>query len=447
MSNETPNSPRGNEDPQSSDVDHGENGTADAASSDTEDTAGAQPDAVGAPEATADEPHEDGSEPSDSFGRPDDYDDEGDLDDESLAGHEPVSASDHVNATAPEEAAATGPDATPEAERVSESAGASEEAAPAEDTTSAASADERDGAVAATAVPAVAGEGEAIFGDEPHRIDEVPTDVGEPEPAVEAPASSSDASTESEPGHDQILPPEPSGHVPAGAAVVGAAGATGAVAAESAAGTAGAATAGDYSTGAAAAAGAGAAAPAPMYVASPTPPKAKGNRLMGILIAVVAAIAYAVVFAAVSLGVFALRGTTLAMPLWERYLQTAGFWTPVVIFFLAFVLLIVIVNRGRWWAFILGSFFVAVIVYFGYIGGALITVQAWKLTPDGAGQFIGTLWINPLTFASAVVAREAAMWFGGWISTRGRRVREANLEARRQHEERLAAGPTVGSPA
>jgi hypothetical protein len=190
-----------------------------------------------------------------------------------------------------------------------------------------------------------------------------------------------------------------------------------------------------------------AAAATPMYVTAPTPPKRRGNRLMGILIDVVATVAFAVVFAAVALGLFALREPRTALDLWERYLQTAGFWVPVVVFFLAYALLIAIVNRGGWWAHVLGSFFVGAVVYFGYLGGALLTVQAWTMSLNEANQFVGTLWTNPLTIASAVVAREAALWFGAWIAARGRRVRAANLEAQRDYERRVAAGPTASPSA
>jgi hypothetical protein len=183
--------------------------------------------------------------------------------------------------------------------------------------------------------------------------------------------------------------------------------------------------------------------PVPVYVAAPTPPADKGNRLMGILIGVVAAVVFAVVFAAVLLGLFVLRTPRVGVSTWEHYLPTAGFWVPVVIFFLAFALLVAIVNRGGWWAYVLGSFFVGVIVYFAYIGGALLTVQAWTLSLDQAEQFIGTLWANPLTIASAIVAREVALWFGAWVAARGRRVRERNLEAQREYDRQLAAGPAT----
>ncbi|MGN6127645.1 MAG: hypothetical protein ACTHON_13855, partial [Humibacter sp.] len=266
--------------------------------------------------------------------------------------------------------------------------------------------------------------------------DEIPVDVGEPEPAVE----SSDVMT----GYDRRT--ESGQEARAGYDATR----TETYPAEYAGAAAGASAAGTSAAGASAAgasaAGAGAtpsATPTPVYVTAPTPPKAKGNRLMGVLIAVVAAVAYAVVFAVVTLGLFALRESRGSVTLWENYLQTAGFWVPVVVFFLAFVLLIVIVNRGGWWAYGIGSFFVGVIVYFGYVGGALLTVSAWKFGSGEVTQFLGTLWSSPLTFAAAVVALETSLWFGAWVAARGRRVRERNLEARRDYDRRIEAGPTA----
>ena len=254
---------------------------------------------------------------------------------------------------------------------------------------------------------------------EPHRVDASPVDVGEPEPAVEAPETSTDAVTEIEP--PVILPPEPSGP-PVGETageVAAPVGVAGVAATETPEGPL-----------------------TPVFVPAPTPPKARGNRWMGILIDVVATVVFAIVYAAVALGLYALRDSHTAVHTWELYVQRAGFWVPVVLFFLAYALIIAIVNRGGWWAYLLGSFFVGVIVYFAYIGGALLTVEAWKLTAAEAWQFVGTLWANPLTIASAIVAREVSLWFGGWIAARGRRVRARNLEARREYDRQLEAGAT-----
>ncbi len=322
--------------------------------------------------------------------------------------------------------------------------------------------------------------------EQAHRVDDVPTDVGEPEPALEAHGAASDAVADTEPapadapaaeeapaGGDSPVAAEPEREVaaepeasdPASAEAAGEdTAALDAIAVEQAEADpereARIPPVDPAGPDAAPVAPGPDAAPvvvdreavgteavdreptrAPVYVAVPTPPEARGNRLMGILIAVVATVAYAIVSAAVALGLYALRGQGGAVDVWERYLPTAGFWLPVVVFFLAYALLIAIVNRAGWWAYLIGSVFVGAVVYFGYIGGALLTVHAWTLSPDGAQQFLGTLWANPLTFAAAVVAREASLWFGGWIARRGRRVREANLAARREYDRRIAAGP------
>jgi hypothetical protein len=185
----------------------------------------------------------------------------------------------------------------------------------------------------------------------------------------------------------------------------------------------------------------------PVFVTAPTKPRPKGNRGVGILIVLLATLVYAIVYALVSFGLFALtRSVGETISTLESYLTSWAFWIPVIFFFLAFVLLVAIANRAGWWVYVLGSFLIGVIVYFAYIGGALLQVEAWTLTPDRAAEFVGRLWTNPLTFAAAVVAREVPVWFGAWIAARGRRVRQRNAEAQEAYERELAAGPhTVAS--
>jgi len=181
----------------------------------------------------------------------------------------------------------------------------------------------------------------------------------------------------------------------------------------------------------------------PVYVTAPQPPKRKGNRGGGILIALLSAVVYAIVSALVVLVIFAITKSTtdIAMRDFVQYLGTASYYIPIVFFFLAFILLIAIVNRGGWWAYILGAFFVGAIVYFAYIGGVLLTIQAWQFSPAEVGRILSQLWANPLTIGAAVVAREVPIWFGAWIAARGRKVRDRNDEAQRQYERDLAAGP------
>ncbi|WP_308467472.1 hypothetical protein [Rathayibacter soli] len=181
----------------------------------------------------------------------------------------------------------------------------------------------------------------------------------------------------------------------------------------------------------------------PVYVAAPQPPKDKGNRGAGILIALVAAVAYAVVSAIAVLVIFLLNKRTMNVATHDfvQYLGTPSYYVPILIFAGALIALIAIVNRGGWWAYVLGAFVVAVIVYFAYIGSVLLTINAWQFTPAQVGRIVGQLWANPLTLAAAIIAREVPIWFGAWIAARGKKVRQRNLDAKEAHEKELAAGP------
>jgi hypothetical protein len=182
----------------------------------------------------------------------------------------------------------------------------------------------------------------------------------------------------------------------------------------------------------------------PVYVTAPTPPTARGNRGIGILIVLLATLVYAIVYAAVSLAYFALNFAGRGyLGQFESYVTSVAFWVPVAAFFVLFVLLVAIVNRGGWWAYVLGGFLVAVGVYFAYIGGALLEVQAWTMTAAQANRLLAQLWANPLTLGAAIVARELTLWFGAWIAARGRRVRQRNLDAKRDFDREVAEGPAA----
>ncbi|GAA3895827.1 hypothetical protein GCM10022381_41680 [Leifsonia kafniensis] len=210
----------------------------------------------------------------------------------------------------------------------------------------------------------------------------------------------------------------------------------------------GAPTAATAATAAPAAAYAAPSAATPIYVQAPTPPSPAGNRAGGILIALIATVAYAVLFAIAAFVISGLTSVTIeqAVTTFSDFVVRPVFFIPVIFFFIAFALLIAIVNRGGWWAYVLFSFLIAVIVYFSYIGGALLTVQAWTMTPTEAAHFIGTQWLNPGAIAAAVIAREVPIWFGAWIAARGRKVTARNIEARQEYDRLIDEGPQLTSP-
>jgi hypothetical protein len=189
--------------------------------------------------------------------------------------------------------------------------------------------------------------------------------------------------------------------------------------------------------------------PTPIYVQAPVPPRAKGNRGAGILIALLATVVYAALFALVVFVIAAVNSASAAgaMTTFSEFVARPVFYVPVIFFFLAFVLLVALINRGGWWAYVLFGFLVAVVVYFSYIGGALLTVQAWTLTPAEAGRFVSTVWLNPAAIAAAVIAREVPIWAGAWIARRGRKVTDRNAAARREYDRLLAEGPQLARSA
>ncbi|WP_104198467.1 hypothetical protein [Cryobacterium sp. M15] len=193
-------------------------------------------------------------------------------------------------------------------------------------------------------------------------------------------------------------------------------------------------------------------AQSPIYVQAPTKPKNRSNRGGGILIALLATVVFAILYAVAAFIIIGMTSTTMAVTL-SSFLLFASLpisYVPVLFFFLAFTGLISLVNRGGWWAYVLFGFVVAVIVYFSFIGAALLGLML-DGTSDGLSQadvsrFVASLWLNPYAIAAAIIAREVPIWAGAWIARRGRRVTARNLEARTEYERLLADGPHVTRP-
>ncbi|GGE81965.1 hypothetical protein [Mycetocola zhadangensis] len=178
----------------------------------------------------------------------------------------------------------------------------------------------------------------------------------------------------------------------------------------------------------------------PIYVQAPSKPKPKSNRGFGILVSLLATLAFAVLYAGIlALILLANNGSVDVV---GDVLARAPYWIPVLFFFLAMALLVAIVNRGGWWAYVLGGFAVAAIVYGSYLGGVLIDV-ATTITPAQVGDTVRRVLLSPAAIIAFLVAREVPIWFGAWIAARGRKVRERNAEAQAEYERVLEQGPVV----
>jgi hypothetical protein len=185
-------------------------------------------------------------------------------------------------------------------------------------------------------------------------------------------------------------------------------------------------------------------APAPMrqpvYVQAPSEPKPKGNRGFGILVSLLATVVFAVLYAAALAALLVI--TNDSFNTMTQVLVRAPFWVPVIFFFLGMALLASVVNRGGWWAYVLGGFVVAAIVYGSYLGGLLIE-QAANISPSEVGGAVLSALLSPAAVIAFIIAREVPIWFGAWVASRGRKVKERNLEAKREYERILDQGPVV----
>ena len=171
-----------------------------------------------------------------------------------------------------------------------------------------------------------------------------------------------------------------------------------------------------------------------VFVRPPLEPKRRGNRGVGSIIAIASVLVFATVFAIIGAIIILIGvpdqelGTILL-----RFIGSPTFFVPALFFVVGFVLLVLLLNRANWWTYIIGSLFVAALVYFGTIGVRILADNIVTMTPDDAARRFAAYAANPFVVASAFAAREVAMWFGAIIAARGRRVKVANNTAREQH--------------
>ena len=148
------------------------------------------------------------------------------------------------------------------------------------------------------------------------------------------------------------------------------------------------------------------------------PPEMRGNRGAGVLIALLGAVAFALVYA----GVLALwiapsypPSTFLSEGLLPLVLSW-GFAAAVVGFFVGFVLLVLIVGRAGWWAYVLGGLLVAIFTWGATLAGSALgerfSGEVVSLQPLSLLSEYGLIF--PVLIAG-IVAREVSVWFGAWI--------------------------------
>ncbi|WP_214468482.1 ABC transporter [Microbacterium flavescens] len=187
-------------------------------------------------------------------------------------------------------------------------------------------------------------------------------------------------------------------------------------------------------------------APQPIFVQAPEAPRPRGNRAAAGAIGLVAALAFAVLYLAVWLAVDAIAGELNVDDVAGHVLAALSswvLWVPVVVFFLSFWLLGAIINRGRWGSWVIFGLLVGFASWGGYLLGQLFQEQFWNITASQGAELMEQHLLAPLAIAAFIIGRELTIWFGAWAASRGRRVTELNVEAQREYERTLEAGPQL----
>lgn len=192
--------------------------------------------------------------------------------------------------------------------------------------------------------------------------------------------------------------------------------------------------------------GFGAFGPQPIFVQAPEAPRPRGNRAAAGAIGLLAALSFGVLYLAVSIVLGLIDGSVTVGSIGTALLVELGtwaLWVPVVIFFIAFWLLGAIINRGRWAAWVIFGLLVGVAAYGGHLLGQLFQAPFWTLTAQEGAALVEGQMLAPLAIAAFIIGRELTIWYGAWVSARGKRMTELNIEARREYERTLEAGPQL----
>ncbi len=175
-----------------------------------------------------------------------------------------------------------------------------------------------------------------------------------------------------------------------------------------------------------------------VYVQAPVPPPARHNRGFGVLISLLGAVAFALLYVAAAAIVFSFTPHTVVDSTFTAFLASDAFWVPVAAYAVFSVLFALIVNRAAWWAHVIGSLFVATLTYGASLGVLALMRGVIAMTPDAAVALLGSLAAHPLLLCVLALARESSLWFGLAIASRGRRVRERNATERALFEQSVA---------
>lgn len=190
--------------------------------------------------------------------------------------------------------------------------------------------------------------------------------------------------------------------------------------------------------------------PQPIFVQAPEPPRPRGNRAAAGLIGLLAAVSFAALYLAAALAIGLIDRSLTFDTVVDSAIEALTswwLWITTAVFFIGFWLLGAIINRGRWAHWVVWGLLIGFVAYGAHVVGQLFQAPFWQLTRSAGADLVEAQLVAPLAFVAFVIGRELTIWFGAWVAARGRRVSELNLEAQREYERTLEAGPTLARSA
>lgn len=179
-----------------------------------------------------------------------------------------------------------------------------------------------------------------------------------------------------------------------------------------------------------------------IQVQAPTTPVKRSNRGFGIGVMLLSSLVFAAIYGAIIYLVTFYFLDPSVDDGTQGVLQALGtpvFWVPVVVYLVACILWVLIVNRAGGWLHVLFGLIVGVLAYASVVAVLSVTASLAESRPEDFADFVFRSLIDSRALLAFIVARELPIWFGAWIGRRGRKLREQHAEARRVYDDEVAS--------
>jgi hypothetical protein len=179
-----------------------------------------------------------------------------------------------------------------------------------------------------------------------------------------------------------------------------------------------------------------------IQVQAPTTPVKRSNRGFGIGVMLLSSLVFAAIYGAIIYLVTFFFLDPSVDDGTQGVLQALGtpvFWVPVLVYLVACILWVLIVNRAGGWLHVLFGLIVGVLAYASVVAVLSVTASLAESRPEDFTDFVFRSLIDSRALLAFIVARELPIWFGAWVGRRGRKLREQHAEARRVYDDELAA--------